>query len=405
MKKSLLKSTVIMDLKEKIDQGNHRALQEFWYMVENKGTPLIEEIGGDNENALVTFIYRADEEIENVVLIPPVGGGNFLKNKMERLLGTNLWYITYEIRNDIRFYYYFSQNDSFDDNWEKRYKNSTHDKFNKKFIVFTGDEGEKDRLLSVAIMPKNKEHVWVKERNDVPKGKLHEHMLKCDKLEKDRRVRIYTPHGYEDVNQPYGYLLLTDGDEYITMLSAATVLDNLIADKKIPPIIAVFIDSTETREEELMCNDIFGDIIVNELIPWVKVNYNISSKANDAVIGGLSLGGLTASYLGYKYSKVFGNVLSQSGSYWYKPDSYEGTESDCWLSIQFKSIDKLPLKFYLNVGIIEPKEDMIDTNIKFRDELIAKGYTVDFEYFNSGHDYLSWGETLANGLISLIGIK
>jgi enterochelin esterase-like enzyme len=58
-----------------------------------------------------------------------------------------------------------------------------------------------------------------------------------------------------------------------------------------------------------------------------------------------------------------------------------------------------------NVGILETKDRMIDTNIKLRDVLIEKGYTVDFEYFNSGHDYLCWGETLANGLISLMGIK
>jgi enterochelin esterase family protein len=172
-----------------------------------------------------------------------------------------------------------------------------------------------------------------------------------------------------------------------------------------PPIVAIFIDSTETREEELSCNDTFGDIIVNELIPWVKDNYNISNIAEESIIGGISLGGLTAAYLGLKHSGVFGNILSQSGSYWYKPDNYEGSEVDCWLSTQFKKIEKLPLKFYLNVGILEHKERMVDTNIILRDVLISKGYTVDFEKFKSGHDYLCWGETLANGLISLVGYK
>jgi enterochelin esterase family protein len=157
--------------------------------------------------------------------------------------------------------------------------------------------------------------------------------------------------------------------------------------------------------KELRCSDTFGDVIVKELIPWIRDRYNISNKADEAVIGGLSLGGLTASYLGLKHYHTFGNVLSQSGSYWYKPESYEGDESDCWLSTQFEAIHKLPLKFYLNVGVLETKDRMIDTNIKLRDVLIEKGYNVDFEYFNSGHDYLCWGETLANGLISLIGIK
>jgi enterochelin esterase-like enzyme len=58
-----------------------------------------------------------------------------------------------------------------------------------------------------------------------------------------------------------------------------------------------------------------------------------------------------------------------------------------------------------NVGIPKTKDRMINANIKLRDVLIEQGYTADFEYFNSGHDYLCWGETLANGLISLMGIK
>jgi enterochelin esterase-like enzyme len=280
-----------------------------------------------------------------------------------------------------------------------------HDRFNKNITVFKGEEGKKDILRPYVVMPKAKEQLWIKERVDVPKGILHEHNFQSENYEKCRRVRVYTPYGYKENNEPYGFLVLTDGDEHINILSAVTVLDNLVADKNIPPIVAIFIDSTETRMEELKCSDTFGDIVVKELIPWIRDKYNISIKAAEAVIGGLSLGGLTASYLGLRHSEVFGNVLSQSGSYWYKPESYQGTESDCWLGTQFEAIDKLHLKFYLNVGVIENKETMIDTNIKFRDMLLAKGYAVKFEEFKSGHDYLCWGETLANGLISLIGIE
>lgn len=61
--------------------------------------------------------------------------------------------------------------------------------------------------------------------------------------------------------------------------------------------------------------------------------------------------------------------------------------------------------FVYNVGVLEHKQGMMGTNIKLKDVLISKGYDAYFEYFNSGHDYLCWGETLANGLISLIGIN
>jgi enterochelin esterase-like enzyme len=399
MEKTLLKSTIIMDLQEKIEQGNHAALQEFWDMVETKGAPLIEKIDGDLENSLITFIYKVDEEVHNIVLMPPIDWDNLQESKMQRLLETNLWYVTYKLKNDVRSTYFFSINDSFDNDWEK--KITVHDKFNKNILVFEGENGEKDTLRSYVVMPNAPEHFWVKERNDVPKGNLCEHEFNSKNLEKDRKVRIYTPYGYEKTNKPYGFLLLTDGNEYINMLSAIEVLNNLIADKKIPPIVTIFIDSTETRMEELKCNDSFSSIIVEELLPWARDNYNITNKSSESIIAGLSLGGLTASYLGLRHSEVFGNVLSQSGSYWYAPEDYKG---EFWMGNQYEAIATLPLKFYLNVGVLESEKQMIGTNKKLRDVLIEKGYTVDFEYFNSGHDYLSWGETLANGLISLIGV-
>ncbi len=66
------------------------------------------------------------------------------------------------------------------------------------------------------------------------------------------------------------------------------------------------------------------------------------------------------------------------------------------------------MRFFLNVGLLEdrPYDDepvMMDCINKMRDVLIDKGYEMEYQQFQSGHDFLSWGETLADGLISLIG--
>ncbi|WP_061994361.1 hypothetical protein [Clostridium sp. ATCC 25772] len=75
---------------------------------------------------------------------------------------------------------------------------------------------------------------------------------------------------------------------------------------------------------------------------------------------------------------------------------------------EYKLIDKLPLKFYLNAGVLEDRHYdtepiMMEVINNIKDVLVEKGYDVKYENFYSGHDYLSWGETLANGLIALIG--
>ena len=118
----------------------------------------------------------------------------------------------------------------------------------------------------------------------------------------------------------------------------------------------------------------------------------------------MSLGGLLASYIGLKHSNIFGNILSQSGSYWYKPEDSSEASNSCWLCSKYSTTERLPLKFYLNIGVLEEEDTMIGTNRMLRDLLISKGYDVTYEEFKGGHDYLCWGETLAKGLISLIGI-
>ncbi|NMM63599.1 hypothetical protein HBE96_13125 [Clostridium sp. P21] len=48
---------------------------------------------------------------------------------------------------------------------------------------------------------------------------------------------------------------------------------------------------------------------------------------------------------------------------------------------------------------------MINNSLNVKNTLESLDYHVDFEFFKSGHDYLSWGQTLATGLIALIGYQ
>jgi hypothetical protein len=51
------------------------ALDKFWQEVEQRGTPLIEPIEGDDKNLLVTFLWRATFEIWNVLVVWRYGIG------------------------------------------------------------------------------------------------------------------------------------------------------------------------------------------------------------------------------------------------------------------------------------------------------------------------------------------
>lgn len=394
-------SKIISDLKDKIEKGDSKALDEFWSDINKKGTPLIEKIDGDDKNNIVTFIYRGDKDTKNIIILPEVGGysaenAGYLENKMEKLPGTDLWYRSFKIRNDIRFVYYFSVNDALDDNVDNRYKNMTNDPLNKNIIKYESSED------SYVVMPNAEKFVWVDKRDNIKRGNLTEYKYHNDKLvNKDRSIWIYTPNGYSRTNKPYGFLLLTDGQDYINTLSAVNILDNLISDKKIPPTVVIFVETSKNRGKEMMCSDTFSSALANEIVPWVRKSYKISSKPEEAIIGGLSLGGLNASYTALKHYKTFGKVLSQSGSYWFNSEE-NASNGGCWLSGQFPNADKLKLKFYMTVGICEDP-DMIMPNRTMKDALQKKGYKMWYEEIKCGHDYLGWGEALAKGLIYLEG--
>jgi hypothetical protein len=61
---------------------------------------------------LLTFLWRAKEETRNVVVAGGMAGYDFSDNQMSRLLDTDLWHRTYKVRNDARFGYNLSLNDS-----------------------------------------------------------------------------------------------------------------------------------------------------------------------------------------------------------------------------------------------------------------------------------------------------
>lgn len=392
----------INNLVRQINSGDINSINLFWQEVQSYGAPLIEKIEGDNENVLITFLYRDDTNIKNILIYGAFPGFRYAENIMDRILDTNIWYKTYIIRNNVKFKYNFSLNYEFDNDYKKIKANSILDPLNHNKIVFAKDDEVPDStemINSLVVLSKSKKDIWTSSRSEIHKGQIELHRLPDLDSDSNRRIWVYTPFGYKKGSEKFNLLVLTDGFDYLNYLSAKNVLDNLMYENAIPPTVCVLIDNNINRFEELTCNAAFSNFVSQRLIPWIWDNYWVSKEARKTIIGGVSLGGLSSAYLAFKNPDIFGNVLSQSASFWWNSE---------WLTNEFKKSNKLTLKFYLNVGIFEDKpyddepvmKDAIDNMYKV---LLEKGYDVKYEKFYSGHDYLSWSETLANGLIELMG--
>jgi enterochelin esterase-like enzyme len=255
---------------------------------------------------------------------------------------------------------------------------------------------------------------WIVGNDSIPAGKVHKHKIVSNLLKNERNLSVYTPPGYGANGKPYALLVLFDEGAYLNNVPTPVILDNLIAAEKIPPMVAVLIanPSQETRSNELPPNPQFADFLATELLPWIHTHYSVTSDPKLTTVGGSSFGGIAATYAGLRHPQIFGNVLCQSGSFWWAPErigpDVDATTETGWLAKEFIKSPKLPLRFWMDAGVFEVDSRgnggaILEPSRHMRDVLLAKGYEVLYQQFNSGHDYLNWRGTLADGLIALVG--
>jgi len=411
--KEALQSPRLSALAQQIKEENPVNLDEFWQEVAKFGTPLVESIDGDPEHVLVTFLYPGDDNVHNVVIFIDRGlWGDIPSNRMERLLETDIWFRTYRFRQDARFTYSLSVNDPLTSltgikdtvEWLERTANLRLDPLNPhRFPSYP-------RPVSVVELPGALPQPWIAKRPGIPQGLVKAHKIKSLILDNERSLWIYTPPQYGRNKNRFGVLVLFDGPAYKDWVPTPTILDNLIAEKRIPPLIAVLVShpSPKARNQELTCSEPFTRFLVEELFPWLRQNYRMSSDPSCHVVGGSSNGGLGAAYAAFRHPEIFGNVLSQSGAFMYSPPGDHAPE---WLIRQFQSTPTLPIRFHLDFGLMEdhPADgsipNIVVTNRHFRDVLLSKDYWVHYQEFNGGHEYINWRGTLADGLMALLGFE
>ena len=403
-------------LQDRLKSGDRAALDSFWKEIDQKGAPLIEPATNSDREVFATMLWRGTEETRNVFVFR-LGDVN---KPMVRMLDTDLWYKTFRLQKGARFIYQLAPNLPDPKEWRgiTRFANDIRNdplnpfQFAEHYDEFNPYEGNS---FSAVELPSAEPQTWNVVRPNVPIGRVQRDKFTSKLLGNERTIWIYTPHGYAAGKKPYGLLVLTDGSLNVNTLRIATVLDNLIAARLIPPLIAVMVDNPD-RWRELSCNSTYADFLAQEIVPWARANYHATDRPEQTIIGGTSLGGLQAACVGLKHSEVFGNVLSQSGAFDWKPAGEKEWE---WLNRQFAASPRLPLRFSFEAGLLEgtwwwrslpqrdplPQPPLLTTNRNLRDTLLSKGYPVHYTEFNGNHGLLNWRGTLASHLIALVGIK
>lgn len=106
-------------------------------------------------------------------------------------------------------------------------------------------------------------------------------------------IGVYLPSGYDPSReQPYRLLVLIHGGngnytDWPNQGSAVNILDNLIGDEEVEPLIMVSVTNH---------GDIFSRQVAEDyLLPYLEAHYNVSTDPADRALGGLSRGGFWTS--------------------------------------------------------------------------------------------------------------
>lgn len=136
-------------------------------------------------------------------------------------------------------------------------------------------------------------------------GRVTEHAVASRTLTATRRVWTYVPAGYDASQELYPTVYFLDGGNYTDWMAAPAVLDRLIAAKRIPAVIAVFVEPAH-RQEEYSRNPAWRAFVAAELVPYVDSRLRTFPAPDQRVIFGSSLGAYGALDLAVEHPEVFG---------------------------------------------------------------------------------------------------
>ncbi len=189
-------------------------------------------------------------------------------------------------------------------------------------------------------------------------GNLEIHNFESEILGRKRKVRVYTPTGYEDggskkfplLVQQDGQLAFTERDEELPYGSWGVDewIEKLAGEGEIQAPVVIGIDNSPKRMVEYFPVteefEKYERFVLEEVLPWARENYNITDEAAESAVMGSSMGGLVSFALASRNPEVFGNAGCLSPWFEYENNRYihEAVR---------KFEEKPPVRVYMDSGI------------------------------------------------------
>lgn len=140
---------------------------------------------------------------------------------------------------------------------------------------------------------------------DISKGKIDTLIYFSSTVGTDRKTLVYTPPGYSDSKKyPVLYLLHGiggDEKEWLNNGQPQVILDNLYAEGKLEPMLAVLPNGRAMKDDRAIGNmfdpekiaafSVFEKDLIQDLIPFIEKSFPVLTNRENRALAGLSMGG------------------------------------------------------------------------------------------------------------------
>ncbi len=228
---------------------------------------------------------------------------------------------------------------------------------------------------------------------------------------------IYVPAQY-DAERPTALTIFNDGQAMMSAdgdVRAQNVLDNLIWRREIPVMLGVFINpgrrpdqpeptptnwgDTDTNrvEEYNPPNDKYARVIVEELLPALSAEYNVTTDPEQRCMAGASSGGIAAFTVAWERPDALRKVISLIGSFTNLRGGHVYPE-------KVRASERKPLRVFLQGarndhrglkdGTHNPELDWFLQNYRLVQALAEKGYDLNYTFGIGNHGQKQGGAIL-----------
>lgn len=239
------------------------------------------------------------------------------------------------------------------------------------------------------------------DRTGVPHGAVARVYYHSSALDRDRRMHVYTPPGYETSTDKYPVLYLlhgaSDSDNSWTSVGRANfILDNLIAARKAKPMLVVMpaghtgpfsftAPTPKSKDGGPAGNARFEDDFAKDIRPYIEKHYRVEADRAHRAIAGLSMGGAQTLNLLATHPSDFGyaGVFSSAVIF--------GKSAD-WETQHQAALDDKEAKQGLKLlWFATGKDDRLMPRTKETVDLLKKhGFAPEFQETEGGHTWINW---------------